>query len=68
MIEWEGENESYTPVPLKFIVGGDTTCKLDEGSHVKVKEGRTNKLYNGVIIKRGMLYLYSRQYHNIHAL
>ena len=49
VIKWEDESDSYTPVPLKHIV----TKNPEVGSHVKVKEGRTSKVYDGMVIKKG---------------
>ena len=54
IIEWDGEDGDYTPVPHKMIVGADDPI---ENERVSVKESRTKKVYSGVIIKKGMFVL-----------
>ena len=50
MVEWD--DASVTPVHQKQLVG---STDPNEGDSVNVKEGRTNKVYGGVVVKKGKL-------------
>ena len=55
LVEWEGENGDFTPVPHKWLVDGQVPS---EGDRVKVRERATKKIYEGLVIKKG-IFIYS---------
>lgn len=50
VVEWEGEDGNYTPVPQKSLVGATDPL---EGDLVSVKESGTKRLFRGVVLKKG---------------
>lgn len=51
MVEWDGEDGSYSTVHQKYVI---EPCDPSEGEHIKVKEGGTKNVYSGVVLKKGM--------------
>ena len=56
-MEWEDEDGDYSPVPQKSLVGEKDP---HEGDRVRVRESGTKKIFDGIVLKKGMLCRQSR--------